>query len=556
MHTDKKIKRPEKGTKIYKRPSGNYVYYTTGSEYKKDKQYVVEKRMSIGKMIDDEFMHPNDNYYLYYPRENDNEDNTEELSDESQVRSDALHVGTVSLLNKIMADLGLSDILDEVYGSVSTQIKDIVNYMIIEETSTMQHYQNYVWNHKINSKSVWSDTQISDLFKKRIKRNDAEKLLFNWNQLQSEKDDIYISYDSTNMNTKAEGIEMAEFGYAKEDSSVPQVNLSYVVNQSNARPLFYEMYPGSIIDNSQCSYMVDKAKEYGYKGVGFILDRGYFSMSNLRYFDKNDYNFIMMVKQNSQTIQEYVNKVMYSLKNDLDCYLSSYGIYAKTLEGSLWKDDKRKRYIHVYYDNMRANEEKNRYLDQLEKKEESLKKKVAEKIIKEEELLSYKHHFKLEFDDYGYLLDYKRINNKIKNDVDKLGHFVLVTSKKMEASEALNKYRSRDSTEKLFRALKTGLECDTFRVHSQESLEGKMQVTFIASIVRNELFQKLKEIKGKDKKNFTVPAVIRELEKVIAVKDNNGKYKRRYSLNAKQKKILSAFDIDEQYLNNQVRKIK
>ena len=60
---------------------------------------------------------------------------------------------------------------------------------------------------------------------------------------------------------------MAEFGHAKDDSGVPQVNISYAVNHDDATPLFYEMYPGSIIDNTQCTYMVDRAKEYGYKNV-------------------------------------------------------------------------------------------------------------------------------------------------------------------------------------------------------------------------------------------------------------------------------------------------
>ena len=32
--------------------------------------------------------------------------------------------------------------------------------------------------------------------------------------------------------------------------------------------------------------MVDKVMEYGYKKIGFILDRGYFSKENIRYIDK------------------------------------------------------------------------------------------------------------------------------------------------------------------------------------------------------------------------------------------------------------------------------
>lgn len=42
-------------------------------------------------------------------------------------------------------------------------------------------------------------------------------------------------------------------------------------------PLIYKEYPGSIIDVSQLQLMLEKAEGYGYKCVGFILDRGYFS---------------------------------------------------------------------------------------------------------------------------------------------------------------------------------------------------------------------------------------------------------------------------------------
>lgn len=47
-----------------------------------------------------------------------------------------------------------------------------------------------------------------------------------------------------------------------------------------------EQIIGFSTDVSQLEYMVDKVKEYHYKSVGFILDRGYFSKTNIRYMDK------------------------------------------------------------------------------------------------------------------------------------------------------------------------------------------------------------------------------------------------------------------------------
>ncbi len=66
--------------------------------------------------------------------------------------------------------------------------------------------------------------------------------------------------------------------------------------ETNRIPLFYEEYPGSVTDVSQFTFMVDKVLEYGYKQIGFILDRGYFSKENIRYIDENGYSFIIMCK--------------------------------------------------------------------------------------------------------------------------------------------------------------------------------------------------------------------------------------------------------------------
>ena len=134
---------------------------------------------------------------------------------------------------------------------------------------------------------------------------------------------------------------------------------------------------------------------------------------------------------------------------------------------------------------------------------------------------------------------------------------MILTSREMTASEALDIYRKRDNVEKIFRMLKTGLEYDTFRVHSQDSLESKTYVMFIASIVRNYIFQGLKKIsiKEKDRKNYTVPAAISELEKISVVKNSKDVYIRRYGLTKKQKKILGEFEVTESYINSVSDKI-
>lgn len=167
------------------------------------------------------------------------------------------------------------------------------------------------------------------------------------------------------------------------------------------------MYPGSIIDNIQCTHMVDRAKEYGYKNVGLILDRGYFSIKNIRYFDAKGYDFLMMIKNNSILVRDMLKKAKLPLLTKAKYYLPEHDVYGLTKQGTIG-DDITVRYFHIYYDNVRASQEKNEYLKQLVKKEEHLQKKVNEKIRRKEDMVAYKKLFKLKYDNNGYLESYIR----------------------------------------------------------------------------------------------------------------------------------------------------
>ena len=59
----------------------------------------------------------------------------------------------------------------------------------------------------------------------------------------------------------------------------------------------------------------------------------------------------------------------------------------------------------------------------------------------------------------------------INQDIQLCGYFVLVTSEKMTAAEALNLYHSRDASEKLFRGDKSYLGNSTIRNYSKRILK-------------------------------------------------------------------------------------
>lgn len=128
---------------------------------------------------------------------------------------------------------------------------------------------------------------------------------------------------------------------------------------------------------------------------------------------------------------------------------------------------------------------------------------------------------------------------------------MIVTSARMSAREALELYKSRDASEKLFRGDKSYLGNKSLRVSSDEAASGKIFEEFVALIVRNKIYTCLKaEMKRLDKKpNFmTVPAALSELEKIEMIRMTDGRYRMDHSVTATQRTILNAFDIDSTYI--------
>lgn len=132
---------------------------------------------------------------------------------------------------------------------------------------------------------------------------------------------------------------------------------------------------------------------------------------------------------------------------------------------------------------------------------------------------------------------------------------MIVTSKKMSAKEAIELYKSRDSSEKLFLGDKSYLGNKSLRVASDEAAAGKIFTDFVALIIRNKIYTMLKEeLKLLDKKpNFmTVPAALRELEKIEIIRMTDGRYRMDHAVTATQKTILKAFKIEPSYIKKSV----
>ena len=544
MYFNTTVKIPEIKGKIITKKKGatTYILYQYGNEYNPEKQYSVPLRAIVGKACVDNpsLMFPNEKFQIYFP----DTQLPEELP--FAYRSCCLKIGSCAIIRKVLDEYKLMPMLRKRFGDDTGLILDLVSYLIVEEENAGQYYPDYAFTHPLHSEkmTIYSDSKVSRLLSSMTK-DQCIGFLDDWNKYRDHKSRIYISYDSTNKNSEAGDIGIVEFGKAKDDKGLPVFNLSIAMDKTNRVPLFYEEYPGSITDVSQFTFMVDKVIEYGYRKIGFILDRGYFSKDNIRYIDENDYSFIIMCKGCKALVSSLVLENYGKFETKRESAIRSYKVYGTTVPGRLYEDDTKERYFHIYYNPAKQAAER----EHLEQRIEKLRQFLDKHIGKEEKFgKTYQNYFRLLYDKKGILRGVQERADVIEQELQLCGYFCIITSEKMTASQALSQYKGRDISEKLFRSDKTFIGSRSERVQSSQSMSSKIFIEFVALIVRNRIYNLLKEqmLRMDSRQKFmTVPAAIRELEKIEMVRRNGRSYKLDHAVTKTQKTILGSFGLDE-----------
>ena len=549
MYLDFLVKIPFVQGKITRRKKKDAVYveYEYDRIYDPVRQYTFPKRVTIGKLseTDPELMQPNQNFLKYFP-----DAELPETKNRTS-RSSCLRVGAYFVLRKIIEEYNLVELLGGYFEQRDLGLfLDLAVYSIIAENNAAQYYPDYTFNHPLftNGMKQYSDSTVSD-FLNSVTDDQSTGFLNSWNETRNHREKIYISYDSTNKNCQAGDIEMVEFGHPKVDVGQPVFNYAVAYDTHNQEPLFYEKYPGSLNDISQLQFMLDKAFGYGYKKIGFILDRGYFSCENIQYMDKCGYSFVIMVRGMASLVNELVleHKGTFESKRVNNIY--EYGVYGKTVKHRLYAGDKNERYFHLYHSISTESAERAGIENRLNQMTLYLKK-YQNKV--KEFGPGFEKYFNLHYDEktQAFVLPEERCS-VVERELDLAGYFCIITSEKMSAKEAIELYKSRDTSEKLFRGDKSYLGNKSIRVYSEESARAKIFVEFVAMILRCKMYTKLKEeMKKLEKKpNYmTVPAALKELEKIEMVRQLDNVYRLDHAVTANQKTILNAFGLDANHI--------
>jgi len=522
--------------------SNKYVYVNTKYNYDSSKQTNTYTRKCIGKVDNEKFI-PNKYYFEYYKIEESI------LSNKEPNRSDSLSFGVNLVFEKVLIDSNLYKALDALEEKDKLIVLDLASYMLQQNSSVFQHFKSYSFRNAIFSKNIYDDSKISSFLESdSLSDSKTDVVIDNWVSNFVTNSKMYVCYDSTNINCKAEGVTLAEYGYAKDDNTKEQVNIEYSVRQEDGLPILYTAYPGSIVDVVECSSMISRLKKIGFKKLCVIMDRWYVSKPNIENFDSKRLDFLLLLKENMEEYKNIVNLYKDEIKDHSMYYDLSRDIYCNTYKYDLF-DMGKARYCHVIYNQNLANDKTKLFLHRINDYEKEITNSIKnKKVINDSQKKRLEKYFDIKYyvDKPNIIKKYSKNCKAIDKEIKTLGYYIIVTSSKMTAIDAYDSYSKRDCVEKEFRVLKTELGMSSFKVHSNQSVKSKIFISFIASIIRNLVFFKTSSLRIKDKKSYTFNAIVNELEKIEAsLNIKTGKRSLRYHLTNKQKKICSCIGLTE-----------
>jgi transposase len=133
-------------------------------------------------------------------------------------------------------------------------------------------------------------------------------------------------------------------------------------------------------------------------------------------------------------------------------------------------------------------------------------------------------------------LDGAKIENAKKNH----GYFAMISNEVKDPIKALELYRSKDLVEKAFENLKDRLAFKRALVSSEQSLDGKLFVEFVALIIMSFIKRKMQETDLF--KNNTMQEVLDQLD-LIECFERKGKDLRYGEVTDRQRTLYEAFGV-------------
>lgn len=553
MYLNYFVKIPDAKGKITRKIKGGAVYisYEYAREYDAKRKFNVPKRVMIGKQSSEDpaVMQPNQNYLKFFGNgsEGDVFRNTG--------KSSCIRIGSSILIRKILNDYQIPMYLERHFTKKDAGILlDLAAYSLICENNEAVYYEDYAYQHPLCSEGEQSFTngEIAD-FLGSVTAEQCEGFLNDWNARENTGEGICIFYCAGDKVTRTEELETGLNRGRERNRQLFAYTIAY--SRVSGEPLFYEIYPGNIIDTARMASCVSMADRYGYEVLGFVLDRGKYTLENIRRIEENGYRFMILVKGISPVAADLVLEQKGTFEEKRKYSIRQYQVHGKTMKRKLVPEDKQNRYFHIYHSKEMETAERESVLRKTEVLGQYLKSKIGTEYEPEPVLEKY-YHPVLSPD--GILEDVVQNREVIERELSLCGYYVLITSMEMSARAAADLYSIRDVSENLFHGFRNYFGSGLREQAAEDQGIAKTFVDFIAMIVRTKIYRRLGEASESAEipfRNISVSGVLKELDKLELIRGPNGIYRPDQEVTRKQETLMHIFGLSARNLEEEAGKI-
>jgi len=513
-----------------------YVYESVGY-WNKEKKQARNHRKCIGKLdpVTGEIT-----YSKRFTQEKELLNNNEAVHSPSCKRR---FYGSTYLFDTIGNKLGITIDLKRCFPETYKQILSIAYYLIMEDRNPMSRFSKWSRTHVHPFNKDIPSQRSSELFAS-ISENSKQ----NFFRLQSHRrlEKEYLAYDTTSVSSYSRALKQVKYGLNKDSDPLRQINLALLFGEQSNLPFYYRKLPGNISDVKTIQNLISDIDFIKINKVKLVMDRGFYSEKNINALYNKHYKFLISAKKSLRFVKIKLDEIRNTIISR-PYYSSRYSLYftsfmtnwnyskAKKRSGEVIRENRR-MYLHIYYNDQRATDDKisvNRLLDILE--EEIL---TDRKNPKHSKLYSRYYDIK-ETPVKGISLIPKQdaINEAEKN----YGYFVLISNCIKDPLKALEIYRSKDMIEKAFGNLKERLNMRRTSVSSEENLEGKLFVQFVALIYLSYIRKTMSD--NDLSKNYTMQELLDEFD-IIERYEQPGHKHRIGEMTKKQKNLYACFGME------------
>ena len=445
--------------------------------------------------------------------------------------------GPAYLLDSIGSELELRKKLSNSFGEDGDLILTVAMSKLLHQTSlkNLHHVVEDSFLPEMYSLKESFSSQWLSNFLERLSTKEAAMTSF-YSSIVAGEDETLI-FDITSLSSASRNIDWLEWGYNRDGLDLPQVNLGLVLSLNNHLPLYFKLFPGSISDVTTLKNLVAEVKAFGITKSLFILDRGFYSESNIKEMDAKKIDFILPLPFSVNIGKGLISETNRDIENPANARRFAGDIFY-VLESEI-QIGQVNAYGYVLFNKKREGKEINSFYNRLIDIESALNGKEFNNPLGQFKQIAGNFERYFEFSVEGRTIQLRRRVNAISQATNRFGKIILISATKRRWDEVLSLYRERDEVEKRFDDLKNELEVMPLRVKKIETLQGLLFIFFISLILRAILLQRAREAELLDKKS--IEEILMELAKLRAVKVG-GKW-RLTEISKKQRTILEKMQI-------------